>query len=250
MRAGNVLLEYSGKIKVLKWKDRHDMVTNADLASEKLIIQAVEKEYPDHSILSEEKGKIDKKSNYTWTIDPLDGTKEYVRGVPVYNVAISLTQKDEDILAVVFRPAENQLFSATNERGAFSDGKKIRVSHNNNLADSFIYSYLPHWDGNDKKFEEIWHKLQQLAKNAYRLRATSDLNSCCAWVAMGGCEAFVNLLNPPKPWDIRPGLFIARQAGAKISDLSGNPITDNFENGIIVSNGFIHRKLLEVLNGS
>lgn len=243
------MLDHADKIKILKWKDRQDIATDADLASEKLIIEAIEKEYPTHNIVSEEKGRLEKNSDYTWIIDPLDGTKEYLRGIPLYNVSLSLEQNGRSILAAIFRPAENQLFSAQ-DGGVFLNGKKIQVSTQDNLADSFVYAYLPCLEGNESEFDMAWKKIARLAKKVYRLRGTADLNVACSWLAQGGCEAFINLTNPPKPWDIKPGLFIARQAQAEISDLEGKPLNDNFKNGIIVSNGKIHKILLEILNES
>lgn len=226
------------------------MATNADLASEGVIIKAIEKAYPEHSIFSEERGQIKKKSNYVWIIDPLDGTKEYVRGIPIYNVSFSLQENDRTLLAVVLRPSDRQLFSARKGGGSFLNGKKIRVSKESNLADAFVYAYLPHSQKKVNEFEIAWRKLIKLSGLVYRLRALADLNVSCCWVAMGGCEAFINLFNPPKPWDIIPGLFIAQEAGAKTCDISGRFLSNDFKNGILVSNEKIHKALLEVLNES
>lgn len=250
VKAGNLLLDYAKKIRVLEWKDRLDIATNADLASEKIIIEAIEREYPDHSILSEEKGEINKKSSFRWIVDPLDGTKEYLRSIPLYNVSLSLEQNGNSLLAVIFRPTEKQLFSAIKSGGTFLNGKKVQVSTQNSLSDSFVYTYLPSFEGHELEFNAAWKKLARLAREVYRIRATSDLNVACAWLAQGGLEAFINLLNPPQPWDIKPGLFIAKEAGAQISDYFGQPLTNNFDQGIVVSNGKIHQFLLEVLNES
>lgn len=250
IKAGDVLLDYVDKIRILKHKDRQDIATNADLASEGVIIEAIEKQYPDHGVLSEERGKIEKKSNYVWIIDPLDGTKEYVRGIPIYNVSFSLQKDGQTLLSVVLRPSDRQLFSARKDGGAFLNGKKIEVSRESNLADSFVYAYLPHPQKKAAGFEKAWQKLIKLSRLIYRLRTLADLNVSCCWVAMGGGEAFINLFNPPEPWDIIPGLFIAQEAGAKTCDISGRPILNNFESGILVSNGKIHKVLLEVLNES
>lgn len=250
VRAGKALLEYANKIEIVKQKDRQDIATNADLASEKIVITAIEKYYPDHNIFSEEHGRVENNSSYTWIIDPLDGTKEYVRGIPDYNVALSLLHGKESLVSAVFRPADSQLFSAINNGGAFLNGKKITVSGQSDLADSFIYAYLPHSQKKDDEFNLAWQKLIRLSKRIYRLRSLADLNVSCCWLAMGGHEGFINLFNTPPPWDILPGLLIAREAGACATNLTGRPLVDNFKNGIIVSNGKIHDSLLEVLNES
>lgn len=248
--AGQLLTEYADKIKILNYKDRQDVTTNADLASEKLIIQAIEEKYPEHNILSEEKGKVEKGSPLAWIIDPLDGTKEYVRGIPIYNVALTLCWGEETLLAVVFSPAEKQLFTAVKGEGSFLNGRSVKVSLENDLADSFVFVYLPRFEGDEREFNLAWQKLAKISRKVYRLRSLSKLNVLCCWVAMGGCEAFLNLINSPEIWDILPGLFIARQAGAKISDLSGKPILGKLGKGFLVSNGLIHKSLLEVMNES
>lgn len=249
--AGKLLLKDVGKIEVFKKKDRQDIATNVDLASEALIIQAIQNTYPDHNIFSEERGKVENKSDYTWIIDPLDGTKEYFRGIPLYTVAISLKYKNDSILGVVLKPAGNQLFSAIIGGGAFLNGRKVNLSLQDKLADSFVYCYLPRYDKErEKEFDKVWESLKRVSKAVYRLRSMPDLNLSCCWLAMGGCEAVINLYNPQKLWDVSAGFFIANEAGARITDSQGMTISDDCQSATIVTNGKIHKKLLEVLNES
>lgn len=245
---GESLLNRQEKVQILKYKDRQDILTDADLESEKIIIQAVKKNYPDHDIFSEEQGTINKGSPYIWIIDPLDGTKEYLRGLPLYNVSLCLKERDNVVLATVYRPTDRQLFSAVKDGDVVLNKKPIAVSHQKILRNSFLYCFLPRYLKIKKGFNFTWGKLGKLAKRVYRLRALSDENTMLCWLAMGGCEGFVNIGDPPERWDILPGLFIARQAGAKVTDIKGNDLGENFEKGIVVTNGKIHEQILRVLN--
>lgn len=248
-RAGKLQQDFGDKIKITAHKDREDVVTNVDLACEKLIISAIEKHYPEHSLISEEQGYINKNSQYTWLIDPLDGTKQYIRGIPLYCPALVLQESGEDILAVIYQPTNNQLFSAIKGGGAFLNGKRIQVSPQTSLYNSFICVHPPFFDGKREKEHDLaWRKIAQLSKHAYRLRALPNINLALCWLGMGGWDGFVNLLNVPKSWDVEPGLFIAKEAGAMATNPSGESLTNNFENGIIVSNGKIHERILTVIN--
>lgn len=250
-KAGKLQQDFGDKIEIAAHKDREDVVTNADLACEELIISAIEKQYPEHNLISEERGRIDKNSKYTWVIDPLDGTKQYVCGIPLYCPALVLQENGEDILAAIYQPTSNQLFSAIKGGGALLNGKRIQVSPQINLGNSFICAHPPFFDGKMVKEHDLaWYKIAQLSKHTYRVRALPNINLGLCWLGMGGWDGFINLLNVPKSWDVEPGLFIAKEAGAKATDLAGQPLTNNFKNGIIVSNGKIHQELLEVLNGS
>lgn len=215
--AGKILLDNQLKAHVVKQKDIEDIATTADLASEKYIINEITKKYPDHSILSEEQGETDKNSDFVWIIDPLDGTKEYMRDIPLFNVSIALQYKNDLIAAALFRPSENILYSAGKDLGAFKNHKKISVSNKKRLEESFVYCYLPSFKRNEDKYDFAFDKLQKVGKKVYRLRALADENTALCWLAQGGIEAYLNLSNSPKKHDISTGLMIAKEAGAIIN---------------------------------
>ncbi len=212
--SGEILLDYQNKFKIINQKDIQDIATSADIASEEFIIKSILEKYPDHGILSEEKGEINRDSKYRWIIDPLDGTKEYVRGIPQWNCSICLQYKNETIVACVYRPYENVMYSAAKDLGSFKNGERIHVSDIKDLENSFVYCYIPSFKRNQDKYDWAFNKLNLIGKNAYRLRAYADENTALCWLAQGGCEAYVNLSNPPKEHDIIPGLLIAKEAGA------------------------------------
>lgn len=237
--AGEIILKLQKEARIVKYKDLQDIATNADLVSEKYIISEITKKYPHHSILSEEQGETDKKSDFEWIIDPLDGTKEYLRDIPLFNVSIALQYKSELIAAALYRPSENVLYSAAKGIGAFKDGNKIMVSNKEKLEESFVYCYLPSYKRNQEKYDWAFDKLQKIGKTAYRLRALADENTALCWLAQGGVEVYVNLSNPPKKHDISTGLLIAQEAGA-IIDTKNYPV-------LVCNNQKIYNELRKII---
>lgn len=214
IEAGELLLTFLNKSKIVKQKDIQDIATDADLASEEFIIKTILKKYPSHGIVSEESGEVNPESEYKWIIDPLDGTKEFVRDFPQWNVSIALQQNQKTICSAIFRPYENVLYSSALGLGSFKNGKQIKVSKVEKLEDAFVYCYLPSFKRNRDKYDWGFDKLKEIGKRAYRLRSLADENSALCWLAQGGCEAYINLSNPPKDNDILPGLLVAKEAGA------------------------------------
>ncbi|HKB88666.1 MAG TPA: inositol monophosphatase family protein [Patescibacteria group bacterium] len=237
--AGKILLTYQKTAKIVKYKDLQDVATTADLASEKFIIDSITKKFPTHSILSEEQGETDKNSDFEWIIDPLDGTKEYLRDIPLFNVSIALQYKEELVAAALYRPSENTLYSAAKELGAFKNGKKIKVSNKEKLEESFVYCYLPSFKRNQEKYDLAFDKLQKVGKKSYRLRALADENTALCWLAQGGIEAYLNLSNPPKKHDISTGILIAQEAGAVI-DQENHPV-------VVTNNKKIYNELAKII---
>ena len=239
-RAGEILLDHQNKARIVKVKDNNqDIATSADLASEKFILEEINKTYPDHSILSEEQGETDRKSDFLWIIDPLDGTKEFLRDIPLFNVSIALQYKNELIAAALFRPSENILYSAAKDQGAFKNNKKIQVSGKTKLEESFVYCYLPSYKRNAEMYDSSFEKLKEVGKVAYRLRALADENTALCWLAQGGVEAYLNLSNPPKRHDIATGLLIAKESGATI-DTENYPV-------VVANNKKIYNELVKII---
>lgn len=239
--AGEILLKEQKRVRVVKFKDRQDIATTADLASEKFIIDSIVKKYPNHSILSEEQGETKKKSDFRWVVDPLDGTKEFLRGIPLYNVSLSLEYAGELVVSALYRPQENTLYSSAIGIGSFFDRKtRISVSAISRLEDAFVYCYLPSFNRRPDRYEKAFHELTLVGKKAYRLRALADENSALCWLAQGGIEAYLNLSNPPKWHDIAPGLLIAQEAGAMVK-------TEN-DTIIVANNQELYNQIMEVIN--
>lgn len=250
IKVGNFLVKNEDKVRIKKYKDKEDILTNIDLRAEKIILEAIQKKFPKHNLLSEEKGLIDKQSTYTWIIDPLDGTKEYARGLPLFGSAFLLEKQEKPLIAVVSMPKANLYFSASLGKKAFLNNKKISVSEQDKLSHSFIYSNAPIYEGDCRKqFLNYWLKLKNLVIASYRLRFLAFENLSLCFLASGGCEAVININRLPKKWDFFPGLLIAQEAGARITNLEGKKI--NFKDPrqfYLASNGRIHKKLLKILS--
>jgi len=239
--AGQIILKSKQLIKIKKYKDTQDILTNIDLEVEKHIIARIEKTYPDHNIISEETGEINKNSKYTWIIDPLDGTKEYIRKIPLYCTAIMLQYRTQPIVSAVYDPELKELYSASKDNGAHLNGEKIKVTQQDQLKNSFLFTYLP-------KNSQAWLVLNQLNQQVYRIRGHANHNMSYCWVAKGGYDAHINLYDPPKWWDCAPGLLVILEAGGKVTNLEGEVYKYGvkFDN-IIATNGKLHQQLISAI---
>jgi len=256
LEAGKFLLATQSKIKIKKFKNEFDLdvATNADLGAEKIIINGIRKYYPDHAICSEERGQIESRSDYLWYIDPLDGTKEFIKNIPIYTVNISLEYKSKLLVGVSYNPNTNYLFASAKNFGTLLNGKTVRVSQEGNLNKAFIYGHLPNYKMSFKRTREIWKILAEITQKCNRLRTSSaDINSL-ALVAMGACEASILLNEPdwgPKWWDEAAGILMVREAGGIVTDQEGNSIINrDLSKSLIASNGKIHKQLIDFINNS
>jgi len=251
-QAGQVLLKNLERVEVVKFKDRQDIATNLDYKVEKIIINAIRKKFPEHNILSEEVRSINKnkKSDYLWIIDPIDGTKYYIRGIPLFTISIALQYKNQIVFGLVYNPNTKEMFYAQKCRGAYLNGKKVRVSKQNNLKDAFVYVELPVFNlpiNEFKKYSTIFTKLNL---SSYRTRAFGSGSLGLCYVASGDFEAYVNLGNPTAIYDLAAGLIILKEAGGKITDFKNDSIKLNKQKNsllILASNGKVHNDILRLL---
>jgi len=237
--AGKILLERKETGKVVELKGKKHFSTNVDIESEKAIIEAIERDFPDHNILSEEAGEKEKGSKSTWIVDPLDGTKNYARGMPLFSVSIALAREKEMILGVVFDPWAKMLYYAEKGKGAFLNDERIEVSQTKSLDNATVYL-----DGGNLGKINSEH-LNKMAEKFFRVRnfGVGSLGLC--YVAQGGYDAYIGG-NSTKIMDVAAGTVIAQEAGAQITDKKGGKI-DLFESRkIIASNGVLHKELLEI----
>ncbi|OGZ18946.1 MAG: hypothetical protein A2Z68_01575 [Candidatus Nealsonbacteria bacterium RBG_13_38_11] len=248
-KAGKIIIDNLDKIEIVKFKDRQDIATNIDYKIEDLIIDKIKKSFPGHNINTEEKGIIKGNSDYTWIIDPLDGSKHYIRRIPLFDVSIALKHKNEIVFGLVYNPMTKEMFYAAKNKGAYLNGKKIKVSTKSNLKDSFIFAELPTFGMQRNQFNKNSKILTKLNLNSYRVRAfdTGPLGLC--YVALGAFEAYVALGIPPKIGDIAAGLLILKEAGGKYTDLKGNQVQLKEENDCLIlgSNSKVHKAILRLL---
>ena len=236
--AGRILIQNYKKITKISQKSKNNFVTNVDLAAEKAIFKVIKKFQ--HSILSEEAGSITRDSDYKWIIDPLDGTHNYIHGLPMFGVSIALEHKKKIILGVICMPMLNQLYVAEKGKGAFLNGKKIHVSKAKELSKSMVLFDSALHEGAIPKIKV----LKKISRRVSRIRmsgaAVFDLSS----VAVGNAEALIDFKT--HPWDVAAGFLLIREAGGKVTDFKGKNI-DHYSRSFVASNGRVHKGLLRVL---
>ncbi len=220
-RAGSIINRASldsGGLQV-KSKRANDFVTEIDRAAETAIIEVVQKAYPDHAILAEESGLIQsEKQEYRWIIDPLDGTTNFIHGFPQYCVSIGVEHRGKLAHGVVYDPARNELFTASQGRGAFLNDRRIRVSKCQKLQDGLIGTGFP--------FKELARadlylkQLRNLMQNSSGVRRAGAAALDLAYVACGRLDGFWEL--GLSPWDMAAGALLIQEAGGLVGDLDGD----------------------------
>lgn len=244
LEAGKVIQKYSGKDqhKNVKHEDPTDYATEADLEAEKIIVSHLSKNFPDHNIITEEQENIEKGSEYTWVIDPLDGTFSFFRGIPQFCVSIGLMRESMPILGVIYHVSGDDLIWASEGKGAYLNSKKIQVSELTSLKESAVYLDFGHYAKRMVKFELYIKVLLNKVGTVYSLgSATLGLS----WVGKGIFDAYVI---QAWLWDFVAGALIVREAGGRVTDFEGNEPDWTAERlNIVASNGLIHDQILEAL---
>ncbi|HET8777558.1 MAG TPA: inositol monophosphatase family protein [Candidatus Limnocylindria bacterium] len=248
-RAGAVLVDSYERVETIDYKSKRDVVTNADYASERLVIDAIKARYPNDGILAEESGehagvlRDDGTNNgRTWVIDPLDGTVNYANGIPFYCVSIGLVEDDGPAVGVVLDPARDDLYTATADGGAQLDGEPIQASTKDQLSD-YVVSLAVIGRGGLSRERRI----------APRIRIHRRMGSAAlalAYVANGRFDAFIQN-GGLSPWDIAAAGLIAERAGAIVTDIRGGPWWDPRRTGpranVVAAPPAQHPALLELL---
>ena len=224
-------------------KQRNDFVTEVDRKAEAEIVSTLRKAYPDHSFLCEESGLIgDKDAEYQWIIDPLDGTTNFIHGMPHFSVSIALTQKGRLYQAVVYDPMRQELFTAGKGEGAFLDSKRLRVSSRSKLEDALINTGFPFREGQNLDFYQ--RTLRHYTQKSGGIRRLGSAALDLAYVAAGRVEGC--WLSGLQSWDIAAGALLVREAGGLINDFEGGD--DWMTKGdVIAASPRIHHQMLEVM---
>ncbi len=240
--AGALLRDRLGTRIEIGHKGSIDLVTDVDLASEKLIREAISTYHPRHEILAEEGGLTESNSEYRWIVDPLDGTTNYAHGYPVFCVSIALEHKGEVMLGVVYDPTREELFTAERGGGATLNNRPIRVSKIDDLTESILSTGFP-YDIRTSKLTNLDH-WTNFAMNAQALRRDGAAALDLCYVACGRYDGFweLNLA----PWDTAAGALIVAEAGGRVTDFGGGEFS-NYKPEVVASNGLIHERMLDVL---
>ncbi len=243
--AGQILLEKFGRKINISKKGDINLVTEADLASEKFIIEKIRSYYPKHSILAEESGESsvagENGSALKWIIDPLDGTTNYAHGYPCFCVTLALEHNGEIVVGVTFDPTRDELFAAEKGRGATLNGRQIRTSDTEKLSESLIVTGFPY---NFKQRADFTRHLTDFMLYSRGIRRDGSAAIDMAYVACGRFDGFWE--EGLNPWDVAAGVLLIEEAGGRVSYYDDSPFSI-YAPPICASNGLIHGEMLKVL---
>lgn len=219
-------------------KGEYDLVTEADRASEALIVERLQTYFPSHAILGEETGMTAGTSEYRWYVDPVDGTTNFAHGFPVFNVTLALERAGELIAGVVFDPTRQEMFAAERGGGAYLNNRRIQVSAVKTLSAALAATGFPSIKRHQSVNVYFYHQMAMLSHGVRRAgSAAIDL----AYVAAGRLDAFWEFgLNP---WDMAAGVLLVEEAGGRVSDMHGGPAAMGGPH-LLVDNGTIHEEVL------
>ncbi|SJZ74731.1 inositol monophosphatase family protein [Novilysobacter spongiicola] len=220
--AGNVLLRHMYKLDALNVveKDRMDFASEVDELAEKEIIKEFRRSTPDYAILGEESGSLKSKvgnSRFTWVIDPLDGTSNYLRGIPHFCVSIGLVENGEPIHGVIFDPLRNELFTASRGSGTTLNDKRVRVADRKDLEGAMVLTGFPPRERSRASAQ--LKCVDTLLNEIEDIRRTGSAALDLAYVACGRADAYFEA--GVKPWDIAAGALMVREAGGTVTDFRG-----------------------------
>ncbi|MGB3468506.1 MAG: inositol monophosphatase family protein [Cyclobacteriaceae bacterium] len=225
----------------VKYKGKNDLVSYVDTEAEKMIVSRLSEVLPEAGFITEEKTTTKKGERYNWIIDPLDGTTNFIHGLPLYSTCIGLMDGEEVILGVVYEINKDECFYATRGNGAFCNGEPISVTRASAISESLFATGFP--IHNFEKLDQYLAILNALMKNAHGLRRMGSAAVDLAYVACGRCEAFFEYnLNP---WDVAAGTLIVEEAGGTVTDFSGGK--NHIFGREIIAGGPVHTELLKLV---
>jgi myo-inositol-1(or 4)-monophosphatase len=245
-QGGEVLKKHFGKAK-LEFKGRANIVTQADVQSQRAILDVLKRLCPEHDYKAEESGVRETGSDYLWLIDPLDGTTNYAHGYPASCVSIGLLHRGKPLLGGVLDPFRGERFTAERGKGARMNGRRLKVSAPARLEDSLLVTGFAYDRGEDERsrfYVELYRKFMVRCHDVRRSGAASlDL----AWIAAGRADGFWE--SGLSPWDVAAGWLLVEEAGGKVSDFSGRPWTDVQTLGrqTLATNGRVHDAMLGII---
>ncbi len=245
--AGGVLIDRLGRAQV-SHKGDIDLVTEADLAAEKLIIERIRSHYPRHAILAEESGlsagvtAVSTENQWKWIIDPLDGTTNYAHGYPCFCVSIAVEHSGAIEIAVVYDPTRDELFASEHGQGATLNDRRVHVSGVEDLNRAMLCTGFPY---NVRERPNFARDFTNFTMQAQAVRRDGAAALDLAYVACGRFDGFWE--DGLNPWDTAAGVLLIEEAGGRVTDYQGAPL-DIYKPKVLASNGLIHAEMLRVLD--
>ncbi|MBR5694076.1 MAG: inositol monophosphatase [Fibrobacter sp.] len=245
-KAGDLCLELQGHLGDIKYKSAKDVVTVADVSSEKLIVDGLREAFPTHSIRTEEAGVVEGSDpRYRWIIDPVDGTVNFSRGIPLWGISIALHFEGKPLVAVVNLPKLGEMYTATKGGGAFMNGKPIHVSREDNPVHAIV-------SNGDFNVGDVAKINAQNSRNFAHESETFERVKCLGSAVIEGCftacgriDCFVMTMS--YPWDIAAISLIVEEAGGKATHIDGSPMLFVDAEQVVFSNGLLHDILVKTV---
>ena len=239
--AGSLLATYFERRVAFELKGEFDLVTEADRASEKLVVERLRSYFPTHTIVAEEGGGSQQSSEFRWFVDPLDGTTNFAHSFPTFNVTLGLERGGEPLVGVVYDPIRQEMFTAERGAGAYLNNRRIHVSNTRRLGDSLASTGFP----SRKRHHNVnIHFYYQLAMASHGVRRTGSAAIDLAYVACGRLDFFWEF--GLKPWDMAAGALLVQEAGGRVTDMKGAPHHVTGSEHILADNSALHDEVIEI----
>ena len=244
-KASKILIRDFGEIENLQvsLKGPGDFVTNCDKKVEKILIDELLKARPSYSILSEEIGEINNDDSFKWIIDPIDGTSNFLHGVPHFAISVGLEHNKEIICGIIYDPIKDEMFTAEKGNGSYLNNQRMRVSSRSKLEDCMIFTGGPKRDAKNRELAlKEYYKFSIKVLTPIRKLGSASLDM--AYVAAGRCDGF--LQRNLNYWDVAAGIILVKEAGGFVTDFNGeNEYIQN--KTILATNAKINEEMIEVL---
>jgi myo-inositol-1(or 4)-monophosphatase len=239
--AGTLLSGYFERRVDFELKGEFDLVTEADRASENLVVERLRSYFPSHTIVAEEGGGHQSGSDHRWYVDPLDGTTNFAHSFPMFNVTLALERAGEVVTGVVYDPIRREMFTAERGSGAWLNNRRVQVSATRQLGDSLASTGFP----SRKRHHNVnIHFYYQLAMASHGVRRTGSAALDLAYVACGRLDFFWEF--GLKPWDMAAGTLLVEEAGGRVTDMRGAPHTVTTSEHLLADNAALHDQVIEI----
>jgi myo-inositol-1(or 4)-monophosphatase len=243
--AGRFIASQIGKVQQsdIIEKEKNSLVSYVDIETEKILVKGLRNIISDADFLTEEDTveKVESKSDWKWIIDPLDGTTNFLKGIPAFCVSVGLSFREELVVGVIYDMNRDECFTATKSGGAFLNNKKIEVSRIDKMKDSVIATGFPY---SINQLEGLIELLRNILQNVRGVRRMGSAALDLAYTACGRYDSYYELrINP---WDVAAGILIVREAGGRVSDIFGNEDV-LYSKNILATNNITHNEFLSLI---
>ena len=243
IKAGDIQMSFIDSGFQVSHKGTIDLVTEADVAVETMFRQMIADRFPDHTILAEEFGEdaATRGASHCWVFDPIDGTNNYAHGLPIFCSSLALEIDGRGEIGAIYDPTRRELFVAERGRGAFLNGKPIRVSSRSQLVESMLVTGFPY--DIHKRIPEIVGLFGEFVGRARAVRRLGSAALDLCYIAAGRMDGFWE--QDLKPWDIAAGAIIVEEAGGKVTDFAGETFSSR-RHQLLATNGKVHDEMVEI----